>query len=103
LQVCCQFRDPPKPDAASALGTLAGLGVTVKVATGDNPLVAEKVCADLGLTSGGTLLGMDIEALDDEALATAATRVDLRTSQPGAEGAHRAAAAPPRPLRRLPR
>jgi Mg2+-importing ATPase len=71
------FRDPPKPDAASALGTLAGLGVTVKVATGDNPLVAEKVCADLGLTSGGTLLGTEIEALDDEALATAATRASI--------------------------
>src|SRR6185437_8190757 len=47
-------------------------GITVKVATGDNPLVAEKVWADLGLRSGGTLTGADIDALDDGALAAAA-------------------------------
>ena len=66
------FVDQPKPDAAEALRRLAELGITVKVATGDNPLVAEKVCADLGLPSGGTLTGADIDALDDDALAAAA-------------------------------
>jgi P-type Mg2+ transporter len=66
------FLDQPKPDAAEALRRLADLGITVKVATGDNPLVAEKVCADLGLPSGGTLTGADIDALDDDALAAAA-------------------------------
>ncbi|MGZ4520381.1 MAG: magnesium-translocating P-type ATPase [Mycobacteriaceae bacterium] len=66
------FRDQPKVDSAASLQRLAGLGVTVKVATGDNPLVAEKVCADLGLTSGGTLIGADIDGMDDTQLAAAA-------------------------------
>jgi len=66
------FRDQPKADAAASLHRLAELGVTVKVATGDNPLVAEKVCADLGVRSGGTMTGADIDRMDDPQLAAAA-------------------------------
>lgn len=66
------FTDPPKPDAAAALARLAGLGVAVKVATGDNPVVAETVWAQLGLPAGRTLTGVEIEAMDDAALAAAA-------------------------------
>ncbi len=61
--------DPPKPSAAAALERLAGLGVTVRVVTGDNPTVAEHVCDTLGLDGGGTLTGADLDGLDDEALA----------------------------------
>ncbi|MFC4944986.1 magnesium-translocating P-type ATPase [Pseudonocardia sp. GCM10023141] len=66
------FLDRPKADAGDALRRLAALGIAVKVATGDNALVAEKVCAELGLVSGGTLVGTDIEAMDDEHLTAAA-------------------------------
>jgi Mg2+-importing ATPase len=65
------FLDPPKLDAASALKRLAGLGVTVKIVTGDNPAVATKVCRDLGLDQSGAMTGADIDKLDDAALATA--------------------------------
>jgi P-type Mg2+ transporter len=65
------FLDPPKTDAAAALQRLAGLGVRVKVVTGDSPAVAIKVCQDLGLTGGGALTGTDIDGLDDDALAAA--------------------------------
>jgi Mg2+-importing ATPase len=66
------FLDPPKAGAAASLHRLAALGVTVKIATGDNAVVAEKVCTDLGLASGGTLTGTDIDALDDAGLTVAA-------------------------------
>jgi Mg2+-importing ATPase len=62
------FLDKPKADAAGSLQRLAALGITVKVVTGDNPTVAEKVCRDLGLDVQGTLTGAEIAALDDEAL-----------------------------------
>jgi len=65
------FLDPPKPDAAAALARLAGLGITVKIVTGDNPAVAAKVCHDLGLPAGAVLTGTDIDALDDTRLAAA--------------------------------
>ena len=67
------FLDPPKHDAAAALQRLAGLGIAVKIVTGDNPAVAVKVCHDLGLTAGGALTGAEVAALDDSALAAAIT------------------------------
>ena len=60
------FLDPPKPDARAALRRLAGLGVTVKILTGDNPAVAAKVCADLGLPSGQVATGADIDGAGDQ-------------------------------------
>jgi Mg2+-importing ATPase len=65
------FLDPPKRDAAESLRRLAGLGIAVKVVTGDNPAVAMKVCHDLGLGEGAALTGVDVDALDDDELATA--------------------------------
>jgi len=66
------FLDRPKDAARGSLDRLATLGITVKICTGDNPLVAEKVCADLGLVSGGTLTGGDLDGMDDDALTAAA-------------------------------
>ena len=60
------FLDPPKPDARAALERLAGLGVTVKILTGDNPVVAAKVCADLGLPPGQVATGADIDKAGDQ-------------------------------------
>jgi Mg2+-importing ATPase len=76
------FLDPPKADAAKALQRLAGIGIAVKVITGDNPAVAVKVCHDLGLSEGAALTGAQIAALDDDALATAvpSTTVFARVS-----------------------
>jgi P-type Mg2+ transporter len=59
------FADNPKVAARDSLVQLAALGIEVKVATGDNPLVAEKVCADLGLASTGTVTGAQLERMDD--------------------------------------
>ncbi|MGI5446042.1 magnesium-translocating P-type ATPase [Streptomyces sp. CA-243310] len=67
------FLDPPKADAARALRALADKGIEVKVVTGDNDLVAARVCADVGLDVGRVVLGTEIDALDDAGLrATAA-------------------------------
>jgi Mg2+-importing ATPase len=65
------FADPPKADAARSLDRLAKLGVTVKIVTGDNGRVAEKVCSDLGMQSLGTLTGSELEAMSDAQLAEA--------------------------------
>ncbi|MFQ4149421.1 magnesium-translocating P-type ATPase [Arthrobacter sp. LAPM80] len=66
------FLDKPKANAKESLVELATLGITVKIATGDNARVAEKVCRDLGLESGGTLTGLEIDAMTDTDLGTAA-------------------------------
>lgn len=71
------FLDQPKTDARASLEQLARLGVTVKIATGDNAVVAEKVLADLGIDSGGTLTGADVDALGDDVLREAAASATI--------------------------
>lgn len=67
------FLDPPKESTAPALQALKQNGVTVKILTGDNELVARKVCKDVGLSVECTLCGSDIEQMTDAEL-TDATR-----------------------------
>ncbi len=66
------FADEPKPAARTSLARLANLGIELKIATGDNPRVAEKVCADLGLASKGTATGAQLDPLGDDEFAQAA-------------------------------
>jgi len=76
------FMDPPKASARTALDRLASLGISVKVLTGDNPVVAAKVCADLGLPVSRVVTGPDIDAASDAQLAAlvADTTVFARVS-----------------------
>ncbi|WP_367046582.1 magnesium-translocating P-type ATPase [Streptomyces sp. Je 1-332] len=62
------FLDPPKQDAADALRALAGNGVAVKVVTGDNELVAARVCADVGLDVSELITGATVDLVDDAEL-----------------------------------
>ena len=71
------FLDQPKPSAANSIARLAELGITVKIVTGDNPLVAETVCRTLGLDSGGTLTGTDLDTLDDTQLTAAVNEATI--------------------------
>jgi P-type Mg2+ transporter len=62
------FVDPPKQDARAALAALTASGIAVKVVTGDNELVTQHVCREVGLTVQGVLTGQQLAALDDHAL-----------------------------------
>jgi Mg2+-importing ATPase len=62
------FLDPPKESAAPALAALARHGVAVKILTGDNDLVARKVCRDVGLATDRTLSGSQVEGMSDAEL-----------------------------------
>ncbi|MFE9453830.1 magnesium-translocating P-type ATPase [Streptomyces sp. NPDC006739] len=46
------FRDALAPGAAEALRALTGLGVSVRILTGDHPGTAARACRDLGLDPG---------------------------------------------------
>jgi Mg2+-importing ATPase len=71
------FLDPPKDSAAAAIRDLTAGGVAVKVLTGDHELVSRKVCAAVGIDAREVLLGHEVDALDDAALAAAAERATL--------------------------
>jgi Mg2+-importing ATPase len=62
------FFDPPKPSTAAALSRLQEYGVTTKVLTGDSPEVAECIFKLVNLPLKGTLLGKDIETMDEDSL-----------------------------------
>jgi len=65
------FADRPKADAGSSIAKLERLGVQVKIITGDNGLVAAKVCSEIGIDCAGVLTGAEVEALDDDHLEAA--------------------------------
>jgi P-type Mg2+ transporter len=71
------FLDPPKDSAAQALRALKRNGVDVKILTGDNEIITRKICKDVGLPVQNVLLGSDIEALSDDALAEAAANTTI--------------------------
>jgi Mg2+-importing ATPase len=77
LQGYVAFLDPPKSSCAVAIGTLQAHGITVKVITGDNELVARKVCKEVGLAVDAVVLGADVERMTDAALADAAETTAL--------------------------
>jgi P-type Mg2+ transporter len=71
------FLDPPKESALAAIAALERHGVSIKVITGDNELVAGKVCKEVGLATDRVLLGDAVEAMTEEQLAEAAERTVL--------------------------
>lgn len=71
------FLDPAKESAKTAIDSLHGHGVKVKVLTGDNAIVAQKVCQDVGIAADDYLLGTDIDELSNEDLAKKAESTNL--------------------------
>ncbi|MBI5207996.1 MAG: magnesium-translocating P-type ATPase [Candidatus Firestonebacteria bacterium] len=62
------FLDPPKPSAIKAIEALKNLQIEVKVLTGDNELVAKKICSEVGLNVKGLLNGEQVEKMSDQEL-----------------------------------
>jgi P-type Mg2+ transporter len=71
------FLDPPKETAGRAIAALAAHGVQVKVLTGDNEIVARKICREVGLASDSVVLGRQLEALGSGELAATVERVQI--------------------------
>jgi len=71
------FFDPPKPRVQETIADLAGLGVGLKIITGDNHLVALHTAQAVGLEVTGVLTGAALDNLHDEALWQAVERTNL--------------------------
>ncbi|MCC6623805.1 MAG: magnesium-translocating P-type ATPase [Deltaproteobacteria bacterium] len=71
------FADPPKAGVGDTLAALAGLGVRVKLITGDARLVAEHVAREVGMPPGRVLTGRELDEMHDEALVRAAADASL--------------------------
>ncbi len=62
------FLDPPKTDVRDVVRKLENAGVKIKIITGDNELVTQKICRELGIPVHGVLKGHEIDGLTDDAL-----------------------------------
>ncbi|MFS4470919.1 magnesium-translocating P-type ATPase [Chryseobacterium sp. T20] len=62
------FLDPAKPSAEPSIKALHKLGVEVKVVTGDNDIVAKKICHDVGIPINTIMLGDELEHMSDDEL-----------------------------------
>ena len=69
--------DPPKPNLLETIKNLNKLGVTLKVITGDNHLVAANISKQIGLSDTKILTGTDLNLLSDAALIQRAPNVDV--------------------------
>lgn len=73
----CVFADPPKPTAAAAIARLAAGGIRLKILSGDDPVVVQRLAHLVGLKASHILSGSEVAALSDAALAVRVRSVDI--------------------------
>jgi Mg2+-importing ATPase len=69
--------DPPKPNIIETITALKNLGVSLKIITGDNHLVAANVSQQMGLSDTKILSGPDLSQLSDSALLSRVANIDV--------------------------
>jgi len=62
------FLDPAKKSASLALGELKKYGVSIKIITGDNEYITQKICSDLNLPETKFITGEQFEILKKNSL-----------------------------------
>jgi len=71
------FLDPPKESARESVRALVESGIDLKILTGDNELVTQRVASLIGLEIKGVLTGREIEQMDRETLSRVVEDVTL--------------------------
>ncbi len=71
------FLDPPKHSTTQALSLLKEYNVQIKVLTGDNELVTQKICRWVHLPIEGSLIGQDIDKMNEEDLKKAVEKTTI--------------------------
>ncbi|MEG1574561.1 MAG: magnesium-translocating P-type ATPase, partial [Bacteroidales bacterium] len=62
------FLDPPKPSASAAIKQLHENGVEVKILSGDNDAIVRTIGRQVGIETGYSMTGADIEKMNDDEL-----------------------------------
>ena len=71
--------DPPRPEAVEAIAEAHRAGIRTVMITGDHPVTAARIAADLGITEEASraLTGREIESMDEEELGRAVKDIDI--------------------------
>lgn len=71
------FLDPPKSSAAEAIRQMQQYNVEVKILSGDNESIVKNISRQVGIDTGKTLNGYEIEKMTDEELRERVCEVNL--------------------------
>ena len=71
------FFDPPKVSSSEAITLLTAAGVRLKVLTGDNGLVTEKICNDVGLDVDRIVTGGEMARMEQDEFAAVVSESDI--------------------------
>jgi Mg2+-importing ATPase len=71
------FSDPPKGDARETISRLKELGITLKIVTGDNRIVAAAIGKQVGLESSNVITGDEIRTLNEKTLLQRVNEADI--------------------------
>lgn len=69
--------DPPKPNIIDTIANLKKIGVSLKIITGDNHLVAASLSKKMGLSDNRIITGSELRQMSDEALLRQVGSVDV--------------------------
>jgi Mg2+-importing ATPase len=69
--------DPPKPGIGQTIRELNALGISLKIITGDNALIAAHVAHEVGLANARILSGPEMRKRSNQALMRCASEVDV--------------------------
>lgn len=69
--------DPPRPEVKAAIATCRTAGIRPVMITGDHPLTARYIGAELGIGADGFLTGQELDQLSPEKLAESAQQVSV--------------------------
>jgi Mg2+-importing ATPase len=69
--------DPPKPDILETIANLKNLGISIKIITGDNHLVADSLSKKMELSDNKIITGPDLRQMSDDALIRQVGSVDV--------------------------
>lgn len=71
------FLDPPKSDAKELVSELNGLGIEVKIITGDNRFIAKYVAESVGFPAKGIITGDVLDRMSQESIIHACERNNI--------------------------
>ena len=71
------FLDPPKTTVVNTIKKMTDYGVKIKIITGDNELVSQRIAQEINFPITGILLGSEIDKLTDDQLNQRAHNVNL--------------------------
>jgi len=71
------FLDPPKEEVRKTLDEIEALGIDIKILTGDNDVLTQRICRDINLEIKKVVTGNEISRLDDYELMKVALEANI--------------------------